>query len=266
MIKKIPTSQCNILHTLESGQFFRYKNNGGTFRIIYKRNIFFVKQEDENIFFNHISREEIENFFALNDNYTEQMNLISTDDHIANAARAYPGLRILNQDVWECMIAFLCSSASNIPRIKTTLENIAQVFGEEKKGEYLFPQVGEIDSFKKIVDCKAGYRARFIYEVNNSVTKSFLAKLKKKSYEDAKADLVELPGIGEKIADCILLFSCHKLNAFPVDVWIERLMKQNYFPRKKVSMTEIRIFAQKRFYPYAGYAQQFLYHWGRNQK
>ncbi len=259
-------SQLHIKHTLESGQFFRYIDINGTFRIIFKKNIFSVKQEDNILHFEGISKNELINFFALQDDYSSQIASISKDPQIQNAVQMYPGLRILNQDIWECMIAFLCSSASNIPRIKTTLKYIAKNFGEEKEGNYLFPRVGEIDNFQKLSLCKAGYRAKFIYDVNTIVIKSFLAKLQKKEYEDAKANLIELPGIGEKIADCILLFSCHKLNAFPVDVWIERLMKEKYFPRKNVSINEIRTFAQKKFYPYAGYAQQFLYHAGRTEE
>jgi len=97
------------------------------------------------------------------------------------------------------------------------------------------------------------------------VNDAFFIKLKKKKYEDAMNALIELPGVGEKVANCICLFSLGKTEAFPVDVWIQRMMTKIYFNGKKTKMKDIKKFAEKRWGKLAGYAQQFLYHWGRHQ-
>ena len=268
-----------LTHTLDSGQLFRYRKEGAGYRITHGRFSFFVKGEEcddkssRQIQFKGISKASFISFFRLDDDYEKIKEKINKDKTIAQALQKYNGLRLLRQDPWECTISFLCSSATNIPRIKRDIDNIAKVFGEEKEGIFLFPKVGEMNNQKKIRGCGTGFRAKYIYEVNNTVTASFFKNLKKKSYEDAKAALMELPGIGPKVADCILLFSLDHLNAFPVDTWMEKVMLQHYneqikqqTKKQKTNADDIRSFSQNYFSPYAGYAQQFLYHWVRHEK
>lgn len=252
----------NLLHTLDSGQIFRYHKEGEGYRIIHGKHAFFVQAKGRKLFFQDIPKKDLKIFFRLDDDYDAVIKAIQKDSTIHQAIQQYYGLRILRQDPWECTIAFLCSSATNIPRIKKVLENIARIFGEERDGFFLFPKIGEIDNWKKLKQCNAGFRGKYIYEVNSMVTPSFFRKLKRKSYEEAKAVLMELPGVGEKIADCILLFSLDYLHAFPIDVWMERVLREHYL-QKKMSYKQIVAFAQQYFGEYAGYAQQFLYHWRR---
>lgn len=256
----------NLQHTLDSGQIFRYWKEDDGYRIVHGNHAFFVSVKDNQIRFRDIPKSKLISFFRLDDDYSSILKEMSKDTTITSAIKKYPDLRLLRQDPWECTISFLCSSATNIPRIKRDLENIARTFGCEKEGFYLFPKIGEIDNLNKIKKCGTGFRARYLYEANNTITPSFFTKLKQKSYEEAKAMLMELPGIGPKVADCILLFSLDHLNAFPIDVWMEKVLRENYrnhIKTKKANHNQLHAFAQNYFKPYAGYAQQFLYHWRR---
>ena len=264
-MKKI-TATVNLKHTLDKGQIFRYWSEENGYRIIHGKNAFFVEKRGKSILFDGIGKAELKSFFRLDDDYEKIIKTINKDSIIANARGKYPGLRILRQDPWECTISFLCSSATNIPRIKRDLNSIAQTFGEEKDGFFLFPKIGEIDGEKKLRECGTGFRAKYIAEVNDTVTPPFFKHLKTKPYEEAKARLMELPGIGPKVADCILLFSCNHLNAFPIDTWGEKILKEDYRQHPKANYTKLSAFAQSYFSPYAGYAQQFLYHWKRMEK
>lgn len=249
----MPTKSIDLQHTLDSGQVFRYHKENDGYRVIHGNHAFFV---DNNLEFKDIPASEFDSFFRLDDDYNKILKQISSDPIVNLSIKQYPGLRLLRQDPWECTISFLCSSATNIPRIKRDLNNIARTFGQERNGFHLFPRIGEIDNLQKLQQCGTGYRAKFIHVVNNTVTQSFFNKLKKQPYEDAKASLMELPGIGPKIAECILLFSLDHLNAFPIDTHIQKVVNEHYKNQNP----------QEYFSPYAGYAQQFLYHWRRNKK
>ena len=257
---KSVAAQISLSHTLDSGQVFRYFKENGGYRIVHGEHAFWV---GDGLRFEGIPKSKLVSFFRLNDDYDKILNEINKDNTMSDAIKQYYGLRLMRQEPWECMVSFLCSSATNIPRIKRDLNNIAKTFGYEHDGFHLFPKVGEIDNLQKLKKCGTGFRAKYIYAVNNIVNPSFFKKLKRKPYQEAKAALMELPGIGTKIADCILLFSLDHLEAFPVDVWMEKVLKENY---EKVNNKEMLSFAQDYFKPYAGYAQQFLYHWRRCSK
>ena len=250
----------NIPHTLDSGQIFRYEATQNGFRIHHGRDSFTVSPDFK---IEGISQSKASSFFRLDDNYNKILQSIDKDQTIHGALQKYHGLRLLRQDPWECTISFLCSSATNIPRIKRDLNNIAKTFGQEKNGFHLFPKIGEIDNLEKLKECGTGFRAKYIYEANNTVTKPFFNKLKRLNYGDAKEKLMELPGIGPKVADCILLFSLDHLSAFPIDTWMEKALTENYNKRKK-TYSHLSNFARDYFGEYAGYAQQFLYYWKRN--
>jgi|SRR3989344_3382681 len=250
----------NISATLESGQLFRYWKERDGYRVVHGKHSFYVDTHG----YSGIKTDDFNHLFRLDDNYEAILSSIR-DAHVGAAITAYPGLRVLRQDPWECLVSFLCSSATNIPRIKRDLNAIARTFGSERDGVHLFPQIGEIDDVEKLRNCGTGFRAKYIAAVNDTVTAGFLNKLRKLRYEDAHAALMELPGVGPKIADCVLLFSCDHLSAFPIDTWMEKVLVEDYGKKKK-TYAHLSSFARERFGDYAGYAQQFLYHWKRNEK
>ncbi|PIN82028.1 hypothetical protein COV11_00070 [Candidatus Woesearchaeota archaeon CG10_big_fil_rev_8_21_14_0_10_30_7] len=249
----------NLQHTIESGQIFNYeKINDGY--LIKQGKGFFVEQKGNKLYYKG-NKNFIINFLSLDENFESIKTHLRKDKKTREAFEKYEGLRILRQDLWECLISFVCSSASNIPKIKKNIKLLSEKFGVNGK----FPQVGTINNLKLIQECKTGFRAKYIYEINKIVNKNWINKVKKANYLKAKEMLISLPGIGEKIADCVCLFALGHYNSFPIDVWIKRIMEEEYL-KKKSSMNEIQKFAQKKFSPYAGYSQQYLYHWRRLKK
>lgn len=254
----------DLKHTLDSGQLFRYKKEGEGYRILHSGNSFFVKENGENLLFEGVSSEKIKDFFRYDDPYEQILKEINKDDLMNKAINSYQGLRIMNQDPWECTISFVCSSATNIERIKRDLDNISEKFGEKEKYGYSFPSIGKLGNEEELRDCGTGYRAEYLEKINELVDKEYFKELESMSYKKAKNKLMNLPGIADKVSECILLFSLNHIKAFPVDSWIEKVMKENYLEEDS-KPSEIRDFAQDYFGKYAGYAQQFLFHWRRKK-
>ena len=147
---------------------------------------------------------------------------------------------------------------------------LAQFFGKriELNGFewYSFPNPGELNHYEKIVQAKTGFRAKYLKAANDLVTEAFLASLKKLPYLEAKKALKQIPGVGDKIADCILLFSLGFTEAFPIDTWIKKILQKLYFKNQVVSSQHLREFGLTYFGRYAGYAQQFLYMLARDSQ
>lgn len=214
-------------------------------------------------------------FFRKNDDLDKIINFISKDKIVKNAIKKYSGLRILRQDPFQCLISFIISSNSNIQKIKTSLEKISEKFGTKIKFYnhefYLFPKPEKLAmvTIKEIKSCGVGYRARFVKEAASMI---FLKKidfenLKKSNYQDAKEKICLIPGVGSKVADCIMLFSLNKLEAFPLDRWMIRILEKYYsdkfqFNTKTITQKQYDYLHTKivnHFGPYAGYSQQFLF-------
>ncbi len=260
----IVANNFNLKATLESGQFFRYFPAGNGYNIVTRSSMFYVSQDKDKLYFDGTSSDFVSSFFGLNDDYS----ILLKDAKISKMMKQHTGLKLMKQDPWECLVAFVCSQMSNIKRITNNLNSISEYFGKPVKLKthslHTFPNPGDINDSALLDKCKLGYRAKYLLEINNKVTDKWLAALKKKSYADAKAELMSLFGIGDKVADCICLFSLGFGEAFPVDVWIERVMKEQYPELKNAKHKQIREFAAKKWGKMAGCAQQYLFHWRRN--
>ncbi len=257
----------NLVHTLDSGQFFRVQSHEGWQYVVTREKVFRVRQEGGKLFFEGASAHFVRHFFGLDEDYAHIVHALSKDPVLRAAIKRYPGMRIIRQDPWECTIAFVCSQFSNIKKIRLNLECIARAFGEEVvfKGRrfFTFPKPGEIKNATKLKKCAVGFRAKYILGVNKRAGDAWFGRLRTMPYQKAKERLMDLPGIGEKVADCVLLFSLGFTEAFPVDVWMERVMRETYFKGKKITLKEMAALGKKRWGPLAGYAQQYLYHWRR---
>ena len=214
-------------------------------------------------------------FFRNIDDMEEIIKSISKDKTTKMAVKKYLGLRLIRQDPFQCFISFIVSSNSNIQKIKSSLEKISIKFGKkirfDNKEFYMFPEPKKIANatIQEIQNCGVGYRAKFIIDAAKMVESRQIDfdQLKKSNYQNAKETILTVPGIGNKVADCILLFSLDKLEAFPLDRWIIRILKKYYlekFELKTKSITEkqyntLHEKIVKHFGPYAGYAQQFLF-------
>ena len=157
----------------------------------------------------------------------------------------------------------MCSPRNKIPQIKKNLSMISEKFGkpilhDDCKG-FSFPAPGEISDHDALKSCKVGYRSSSIHKANRDIDEIKLISLRNKTYQEAKTELTKINGIGDKISDCISLFSLDKLDAFPVDTWIRKAMSEQYFKNRKTSNNDIKAFANNYFGKFAGYANQYLF-------
>ena len=261
----------NVENSLNSGQVFLWKKNK---EFWYGVNGNDVLKVDENGNTNSYQNYNVD-FFRKNDNLDKIIKSISKDKTVKIAVKKFQGLRILRQDPFQCLISFIVSSNSNIPKIKSNLENISKKFGKKIKFQnqefFLFPNPKKLAkiSINEITSCGVGYRAKFIKEAAKIIDKKEIDfdYLKKCDYQDAKENICQIPGVGNKVADCVLLFSLDKLEAVPLDRWIIRILGKYYakkFEMKTKTITEKQydILHKKivdHFGPFAGYSQQFLF-------
>jgi N-glycosylase/DNA lyase len=195
------------------------------------------------------------------------------NDSVMNAARAYcRGLRIIRQPKWECLATFICSSMKQVAQIRQISFALRRRFSQARKVDhhsvYPFPTPDRIanSSEKELRECALGYRARNLLATAQLVSsgevdlESWIAL----SDRDLRTRLCGLPGVGAKIANCVMLFAYERLRAFPIDVWIERALRQYYFPRKRnLTAGKLRRFSETYFGDHGGYAQQYLFHYAR---
>jgi len=259
----INVSDFNLEKTLKCGQLFRYDDIDGAYLISHRDRLFKVRQEKNQLIFSGIDREFIKDFFRLGDDYQAIIKSISKDDFMRKIIGQNYGMRIMRQDPWECLISYMCSPRNKIPKIKHNLSMISKTFGRpilyEDHKSFTFPEPGKIVNYGALRACKTGFRSKFIHEANNSIDEKKLIDLRSTSYEHAKTELIKIKGIGDKIADCISLFSLDKLEAFPVDTWIRKIMTEQYFGGNKASDTKIRAIARDYFGIFRGYANQYLF-------
>ncbi len=267
-MSKMRVKEFNLEYTLECGQIFRINKIDNWYYVNARDKFFKICQVKDEIEFHGASKEFITHFFSLDENLSKILKQINKDRYIEKSIDKYRGLRILKQDPWECLISFICSTASNIPRIKSKLNALSKSFGKEVSiggfDNYTFPWPRNINNYKKIVKAKTGFRAKYIFEANNSINIKKLNSLKKLSYENAKIELKKINGVGDKVADCVMLFSLGFSQAFPVDTWIKKTMQLLYFDNSTLSNERIRAFGLDYFGIHAGYAQQYLFMFSRN--
>jgi N-glycosylase/DNA lyase len=214
-------------------------------------------------------------YFAL-DNPLAQICASFPQDRAMNEARDFcRGLRIIRQPKWECLATFICSSMKQVAHIRQISRALRRRFGElreiENQGVYTFPSGARLakSSEKELRECALGYRAKNLLATARLIAtgKVDLEKWRALSDADLRAELCRLPGVGAKVANCVMLFAYERLRAFPIDVWIERVLRENYFPRtRKLNAARLRTFTQEHFGEHGGYAQQYLFHHARMNK
>lgn len=265
----------DIAQILECGQCFRFKKlEDYKYRIIAYKKVLYIEQNKNDITFYPCTEEEFKDiwieYFDLNTDYSKIKNELSKDNVLKEAIEYAPGIRILNQDTWECLISFIISQNNRIPMIKQAVENISKKYGECIEDEfYAFPTLEQLIVAKEdeLKECKTGFRAAYILNACNMI-KSGEVKLNEfenMTTEEVKENLMSIKGVGPKISDCVLLFSQNRTEVFPTDVWIKRVMQHYYFD-KEVSIKEIHKLAYEKFGNLAGIAQQYLFHYARQQK
>jgi N-glycosylase/DNA lyase len=272
--------------TLCCGQVFRWEKVHDWWYGVANDKAFKVRQLGNLVEFENVDWPFVENYFSLDVDLQKISASINRDLHIRKALKEYFGLRLIRQDPWECLISYICATYKSIPAIRHMLNNMAQKFGERTSFDgrtfYTFPkpEVLAKTTERELMGCGLGYRAKYVHATSKQLCESGfdLEGLRKLPYSEAKEALMEFPGIGAKVADCVLLFSLGKTEAFPVDVWVKRVILNHYADKLASELSQrltaheslstadyrrLNEFGRSYFGEYAGYAQEYLYHYER---
>jgi N-glycosylase/DNA lyase len=216
----------------------------------------------------------LEEYLRLQDDLAAIVATFPDDEAMKQSVAACRGLRLLRQPAWECLASFICSSSKQIVQIRQIVANLCERYGTPVKsvsatGWKSFPSADRLADCKEpeLRECKMGYRAPYVLGSARMVAEGRvdLDRLGELDCEGARKELMSLPGVGRKVADCVLLFAYGFQDAFPIDVWIGRGLQELYFPRRKPTRKRLEQFTQSYFGPYAGYAQQYLFHYVRTK-
>lgn len=254
----------NLDYTLDCGQSFRWKKTAeGVWQAVAYNKKISVKQVDENtLLFLGVTEEEFEKiwkkYFDLERDYPEIINRFREDPHLLKATEKYYGIRVLNQEPWETICSFIISQNNNIPRIKRIIERLCENFGEDLgDGFFTFPSAEKISSLtaEDLSVLRAGFRTKYILDASKRISDKEINfdEIFANDISYGRQELMKICGVGPKVAECCLLYAFGKKEAFPIDVWVKRILEELYsdgFPACA--------------YPEAGIAQQYLFHWRRN--
>ena len=267
----------------DNGQCFRWnRNEDGSYNGVFHNISLNVKKSEGKIIFEGITKlnqkefeSEIVKYFDLERDYESYRDKLSiVDDNLKVATEFGKGLRLLNQDLFETIISYITSANNNIPRIKGIIHKMCEKYGKElEDGTHAFPTIEEL-SKAEVEDLRAlglGFRDKYIYKTTKYIKENptFLPSLYNMDTEKCRKALESLEGVGPKVADCILLFSdLKRMDVFPIDVWVRRVMNELYFhtDEVKLSKKEIRNMAELKFGELQGLAQQYLFYWRREKE
>lgn len=267
-----------LSQTLECGQCFRYEQLGKEYyRIIAYGKILDIKYENRTFLFYNTSIEDFKKiwipYFDLSRDYKDIKSQLEDKDTVIKTAITHgTGIRILNQEFFECLISFIISQNNNIPRIQRIIRMISEEYGDflgeiDGKRYFSFPSPKQLKdvSAEDFMKCNAGFRGKYIVDAVQKVLKkeidsSIFSDL---STAEVRQMLMIIKGVGPKVADCVLLFSCGRKEVFPIDVWVKRMMSYFYFEGNEITMDAIHRLADKKYGQWAGFAQQYLFYYAR---
>jgi N-glycosylase/DNA lyase len=269
----------DLAATLDSGQAFRWRKDGGGWIDVIGKHWVRLTQTRDGI--RAETAAPVKNWGWLRDYLQTEVNLAAVlktfpkDEPMQTAVATCRGLRILRQDPWECLASLILSSTKQIIQIRQIIALLCERFGEPVAAPPDEPPVFAFPSPEKIAQategrlraCKMGFRAPYLLAAARRIAdgKSNLERLRQLPLTEAREELMQLRGVGEKIADCVLLFAYGFDAAFPVDVWVGRALRELYFPHRHVTAKQLQSFAATHFGPHAGYAQQYLFHYMRTK-
>jgi len=268
-------------HTLGCGQAFRWSAHGewhfgtvGDVALKVRR----VPEGLEYLSSPTVDASFVRSYFRLDDDLDAILDEISApsghrgDWRLKEAVQKYRGLRLLRQDPWECLVSYVTSVVSNIPKISRCIENMSRMHGARRvlDGWETFsfptPEALAAAGARGLRNCELGFRARYISQLARDVVarRMDIGALRQDSYEEARKRLLQFLGVGEKVADCACLFSLDKLEAFPVDRWVQRVAGRLFFHNRSMPERKVRLWGMRKYGRYAGYAQEYLFHYIRH--
>lgn len=262
----IIVSYCECLDIelcLFCGQAFRWKKNeDGSFHGVVDKKITDIIKTEDNIIFRNTSEEDFLNlwadYFDLETDYVKIVEKFCDDENIKAATEEFYGIRILHQKPWEALCSFIISQNNNIPRIMGIIERLCENFGEKiGENDYSFPSYESLKnvSVEDLAVLRAGFRAKYIKDAVEKLCSGEinLETIKNMPMEEARNELMKIKGVGAKVAECTLLYGFARKEAFPIDVWVKKIMAEMY-PEGLPECTK----------GVEGIAQQYLFHWRRN--
>ena len=245
------------------GQAFRWKKNeDGSFHGIVEGKITDIVQTEDKIIFKNTSQGDFEelwkDYFDFDSDYKNYCEILSADENIKRACEEYYGIRILHQKPWEALCSFIISQNNNIPRIMGIIDRLCESFGEKTgENDYSFPSYESLKNVKEedLAPLRAGFRNKYIVDAVQKLCSGEidLEKIKEMPIEQARLELMKIKGVGAKVAECTLLYGFGRKEAFPVDVWVKKIMAEMYPAGLPECCKNIE-----------GIAQQYLFHWRRN--
>ncbi len=260
--------------SMDCGQIFGWVKEDGAYTGIIADSPVSIRQSGEGVSFiagPGLRKRHIQRYLGLDEDLDEIIASVVRDGYMKRVAAAARGLRLLKQDPWPCLCSYILSSNNRVDRIDRLVKEIAARYGtrHEIDGHVVHslpgPETLAACGEANMRSCGVGFRAPYLLKAGEMVAggQVDLEAVDKMPYDEARGVLMAIPGVGPKIADCVLLFAFSKYEAFPVDVWIKRAMQEAYFESKETKPEEIRKFAQEYFGRYAGYAQEYIYYYIR---
>jgi N-glycosylase/DNA lyase len=272
----LPVSGFDLDATLSSGQVFHWHRAGPIFSGLIGDTFVRLEQPDsETLLIHEGAPALVSRYLALDHDLAAMHRTLPQDDaHLQRALTFAPGIRILRQPHWECLATFITSSLKQVAHIRQISLTLRERFGQphhtsdgSKHWRYPTPEALAKAGESALRQCGLGYRAKFLHQTAARISDGAFGLSAVSALDDEAAleKLCELPGVGPKIAQCTLLFAYERLGVFPIDVWIERALRELYFAksRRKITPRFLRDFAHQHFGPYRGYAQQWLFHHAR---
>ena len=268
-LHSLPAFHFNLEKTLNSGQVFHWMPHNSGFAGTIGEKLAYLEQHGETLLFSGVDANSVTRYLALDHPIEQILDSFPGDTAMKRAAEYSAGIRIIRQPAWECLATFLTSAVKQVFQIRGISLTIRSRFGQRLQGgnlcafAYPNPEILAAVRLEQLLECKLGFRAQNLLSTARIVAGGGidLEALRILPTEEARQALVQLPGVGEKIANCVLLFAYERLDAIPIDVWIARMLSEVYFKgRGKISITEMKAFASMHFGVYAGYAQQYLFH------
>lgn len=251
------------------GQAFRWKPQGSGFFGVALGKAVYAEQQGDTLTLSGISEDDVKGFvrlFDLDRDYGVIKEMYAHDEYLRQGMTYAPGMRVMRQPPFETLISFIISANNNVKRISGIIDTICQRHGAALEGGADFPTPKVLASLaeEELKACGAGYRARFIIETAKKVAEGFdLDTVARMPFAEARQVLTGLPGVGQKVADCVALYGMGFLQSFPADVWMKRVLCGMYGYRGK-NDKDMRALVDDKFGDYAGIAQQYLFHYARN--
>lgn len=265
--------------TLASGQAFRWKKSGESWEGTIRNQWIRLTQKPGGIEAEMIEHPQgwkhARHYLQLEVDYPGVIASFPKDEHLMSALQACQGLRLLRQEPWECLASFILSSTKQIVQIQQIVQALCDGHGEQlaSGGERKWRSFPEVERVAEVAEeelrrCKMGFRAPYLKGSAELIARGDvdLKKLEVLPTPEAREELLKLPGVGRKIADCVLLFAYGRQDAFPVDVWVMRILRERYFPKRKPSAARLQRFIDTYFGINRGYAQQFLFQYIRTKE